>query len=79
MKKQYLPLLTYLGIFLFLLCAGMLYQSRKSSDGNTSIAVTEPESSSGEQDSSPSSPGGKPRVLQVFLLSPGIRLSFQRF
>ena len=52
MKKQYLPLLTYLGIFLFLLCAGMLYQSWKTSDGNTSITVTEPESSSGEQDSS---------------------------
>lgn len=46
MKKQYLPLLTYLGIFLFLLCVGMLYQSRKTSDGVTSITATEPESSS---------------------------------
>ncbi len=65
MKKQYLPLLTYLGIFLFLLCAGMLYQSRKTSDGNTSITVTEPESSSGEQDSSANLSEAQPRKKKI--------------
>lgn len=46
MNKQYLPLLTYLGIFLFLLCVGMLYQNRKTSNnGMVSSTVTEPESS----------------------------------
>ncbi len=65
MKKQYLPLLTYLGIFLFLLCAGMLYQSWKTSDGNTSITVTEPESSSGEQDSSANLSEAQPRKKKI--------------
>ncbi len=65
MKKQYLPLLTYLGIFLFLLCAGMLYQSWKTSDGNTSITVTEPESSSGEQDSSANLSEAPPRKKKI--------------
>ena len=65
MKKQYLPLLTYLGIFLFLLCAGMLYQSWKTSDGNTSITVTEPESSSGEQDSSANLSEAQPHIKKI--------------
>lgn len=67
MNKQYLPLLTYLGIFLFLLCVGMLYQSRKTSDGNTSITVTEPESSSVEQDSSASTAKDQPHQKKVAL------------
>lgn len=65
MKKQYLPLLTYLGIFLFLLCAGMLYQSWKTSDVNTSITVTEPESSSGEQDSSANLSEAQPHKKKI--------------
>ncbi|MCI8667995.1 MAG: polysaccharide deacetylase family protein [Lachnospiraceae bacterium] len=69
MNKQYLPLLTYLVIFLFLLCVGMLYQSRKTSDGITSITATEPESSSGKQDSSAGlseSPSHKKKIAITF-------------
>lgn len=65
MKKQYLPLLTYLGIFLFLLCVGMLYQSRKTSDGVTSITATEPESFSGEPESSSNLSEALPRKKKI--------------
>ncbi len=65
MKKQYLPLLTYLGIFLFLLCVGMLYQSRKTSDGVTSITATEPESFSSEPESSSNLSEALPRKKKI--------------